>query len=204
MRVANSKRPFRGGKPRRWRENTAYRNWRKVVISLGNGCCAITGETDETNKLLVHHLISAHASSRLVYEPLNGIILIEDLHIKFHKRFGYTYNTPEQFILFLDSLLQLQSENQSLTCGYLEEVGDGNAAPKPKRVPSEGCDRIAEQAKGSMLISNPVSSKEEEGSETRVYDPKRIMELQQHLKEVSKTLSQLSASTNSTNSIEMP
>ena len=37
MREAASKRPSRGGKPRRWRETHAYRSWRtKVVNSFNN------------------------------------------------------------------------------------------------------------------------------------------------------------------------
>lgn len=91
----------------------------------------------------------------LVYEPLNGIVLTEDLHVKFHNSFGYTQNTTEEFIQFLGSLLQ----NEKL----------------------------------STPISSQVPRERGKGSETRVYDPARIMELQERLEEVSKTLAQIQA-----------
>jgi hypothetical protein len=41
----------------------------------------------------------------------------------------------------------------------------------------------------SMPISSQASWEQEEGSETRVYDPKRIMELQERVKKASIILS---------------
>lgn len=147
MVAGASKRPYRGGKPRTWRKELPYRNWRKQVLLSFGGRCAITLQTVD---LVVHHLISAHSSSYLVYEPLNGIVIASYLHKIFHDRYEYRLNTVEQFIDFLTDLLRE------------EEL--------------------------STLISSQASSGEEEGSETRAYDPERIRKLQEYLKDISTTL----------------
>lgn len=149
MREAASKRPERGGKPRRWRETHAYRSWRTKVLNSFNNTCAITGEKGETNQLAVHHLVNAHLSLFLVYEVLNGVVILKELHELFHNAYGYKHNSVDQFIEFCDKL-----KNGTL----------------------------------STSISSQASWGQEEGSETRVYDPVRIMELQERLKKIQPVL----------------
>jgi hypothetical protein len=150
MKKAASGRPFRGGKPRRWRETHAYRSWRAKVLKAFNNTCAITGLKGDTHQLAVHHLINAHLSLFLVYEPLNGVVILKELHELFHNTYGYKHNSVDQFIEF--------------------------------------CEKCFKNGTLSTPISSQASWEQEEGSETRVYDPVRIMELQERLKKIQPVL----------------
>jgi hypothetical protein len=149
MRIASAGRPFRGGKPRRWRETHAYRSWRAKVLNSFNNTCSITGLKGKIHQLAVHHLINKHLSLFLVYEPLNGIVILKELHELFHNTYGYKHNSVDQFIEFCEKL-----KNGTLFTS----------------------------------ISSQASWEQEEGSETRVYDPVRIMELQERLKKIQSFL----------------
>lgn len=171
MRVANSQRPNRGGQPRRWRETATYRNWRTRILEVYNYKCTITHSSSEDEReLVVHHLVGASSCYHLKYHPLNGIVITQELHTLFHNTYGYDRNTVEQFICFLDLLL--------------EKVGlipkNTSSATLLHRKESERSTRISSQA----------SFQQEEGSETRVYDSTRIKKLQERLKEISMTLAQ--------------
>ena len=85
----------------------------------------------------------------LIYEPLNGIVILRELHELFHNTYGYKHNSVDQFIEFCEKL-----KNSNL----------------------------------STPISSQASWEQEEGSETRVYDPVRIMELQERLKKIQPVL----------------
>jgi hypothetical protein len=157
MQQSASKRPFRGGKPRRWREENSYRNWRKNVLKNYNNKCAITGfKTDKPGFLVVHHLYCAKKNPNLIYEPENGIVLQKAWHELFHKEYGYGNNTLKQFLEFLD-ILQTPKFN----------------------------------FKFSKLISSQANSEGLEGSETRAYDPERVMELQECLEKIDQKLQKL-------------
>lgn len=74
MRIANNRRPNRGGKPRKWRENAAYRVFRKEVFSIFKNECALSGlkkGLGSYSPLVVHHLFGASSYEDLAYEPLN-------------------------------------------------------------------------------------------------------------------------------------
>lgn len=103
MSLAHKKRPNRGGKPRHWRKNAAYRNYRKYVLTSYEETCAISGlkPKGKNQFLIVHHLISAHLWSDLAYEPKNGIVLAPVLHLLFHKLYGYKKNSICQMKSFL-------------------------------------------------------------------------------------------------------
>lgn len=148
MKAAASTRPFRGGKPRRWRETNTYQNWRAAVLQEFDFECAITGKQKEkSGDLVVHHINCAKNNPDLIYAIENGIVLESKLHTEYHQKYGYGGNTISQFQEFLLYLL----EKQELL---------------------------------SMLISNLATSEKVEGSETRVYDPERVMKLHERLEEV--------------------
>lgn len=108
MTEAASKRPYRGGKPRRWRKTSDYAKWRKSVFKNYNNECAITGvklENSEGKALVAHHLYGAKDYPNLTYVEGNGIVLEESIHMLFHNTYGYTNNTLEQFKKFLSSSL---------------------------------------------------------------------------------------------------
>jgi 5-methylcytosine-specific restriction endonuclease McrA len=101
MTVAAGRRPYRGGKPRRWREDNNYRNWRGAVFLAYNNECAVTGtKLQYVGDLVVHHLNCAKNHSHLAYVPENGIVLEKELHVYFHKTYGYGNNTVGQFKSF--------------------------------------------------------------------------------------------------------
>jgi hypothetical protein len=159
MRDAANNRPLRGGRPRRWRETTAYRNYRQKVMEFWKNECAITGYKNQSNEqiLVVHHLISANSNDELVLNPLNGIVIQDYLHVKFHNSFGYRNNTIQQFKDFLLQLPQVKNE-----------------------------------LKSTNNISIPISSQEElnnsYGSETKIYDYNKIIEILTLLDEIEKKL----------------
>jgi len=154
MKIAANQRSNRGGKPRRWRETNSYRNWRDSVFQEYHFQCPITGiKKEKTGDLVVHHLYCAKKNPELVYVIENGIVLEKNFHTHFHKIYGYGENTLEQFQEFLRSLLNFPS--------YLNSVSTEKHQSK----------RISSQANPEGL----------EGSETRAYDPERVVELHERL-----------------------
>jgi hypothetical protein len=80
-------RPNRGGKPRRWRETFAYRQWRKKVLVAFQNQCAVTGLKKQMAKdLEVHHLYGTKNYPYLIYVVENGIVLHKTIHLLFHKK----------------------------------------------------------------------------------------------------------------------
>lgn len=84
----------------------------------------------------------------MIYLPENGIVLTKELHMAFHKQYGYGKNTVMQFQSFLLCLLQTQE-----------------SISKP--------------------ISSQVDPERSKGSETRAYDPDRVMKLHECLGRIS-------------------
>lgn len=167
MRIANNQRPNRGGKPRRWREDQNYRNWRNAVFEACNYECVITGvKKQKTGDLIVHHLYSAKENvarkrPRLIYVPENGIVLKKYLHQAFHEIFKYGNNTLDQFRDFLHLL---------------------------------ECNLPTGEDKISIQTSSQANLKGLEGLETRAYDPDRVKKLHEHLGRVKPFLKSLSTS----------
>lgn len=155
MRKQANKRPYRGGKPRRWREEQKYHNWRRDVFKVWQNECAITGtkniKDNNGNPVLVaHHLISASSSDKAAYNVKNGIVIHKDLHILFHKNFGYRNNTFSQFKNFLICLLN-------------------NEISMPI---------------SSQILSAQQSWADNNGSETTVFNTERINKLHEYLSEI--------------------
>lgn len=151
MIEASYQRPARNGKPRSGRKNSAYQIYRNKVLATYNNEGAISGVKATKQNLVVHHLISAHFSKDLAYNPKNGIVLTAFLHKLFHNKYGYKNNSIEQIRNFLVYLV-----NKKLTI--------------------------------SKPISSQASPEGDEGSETRAYNPERVMKLHERLGQIEKEL----------------
>nr|ANQ46364.1 hypothetical protein [Tetrabaena socialis] len=109
MTIASNQRPNRGGKPRHWRKNHAYSEWRKAVFQDYNNECAVTGvKKQKPGDLIVHHLNCVKNHVHLAFIPQNGIVLERSIHNNYHKKYGYGNNTVTQFKTFLLFLLEQQ------------------------------------------------------------------------------------------------
>ena len=87
-------------KIRKARNSREYRQWRKGIFERDNYTCQYSGETDCI--LHAHHIYNFEDSIPLRYELTNGIILSEEAHKLFHKRYGFRYNSQEQLDDFLE------------------------------------------------------------------------------------------------------
>jgi hypothetical protein len=110
-------RPLRGGQSRRWREDHIYRKWRQKVFEAYQNNCAITGKEKISNgDLVAHHLYGANNFPNLVYSVENGIVLYKEIYEKFHLKYGYTKNTLDQFLEFIEFML-ISSQDEKLSQG---------------------------------------------------------------------------------------
>lgn len=80
----------------RVRENAKTVRWRKAVFERDRFTC-VACEDDTGGNLNAHHLESYNSRRDLRWEVSNGATLCETCHGAFHKRYGYGYNTAEQF-----------------------------------------------------------------------------------------------------------
>jgi hypothetical protein len=82
--------------------------WRKHVLAAWGFECVLTGKKvlpHNKRKFAVHHFYNASENLKLVYHPDNGILVLQELHQKFHLLYGYKENTLLQFLRFLRGLL---------------------------------------------------------------------------------------------------
>ncbi len=95
-----------------WNHNTKDRNikrnsticynfWRKSVYERDNFICQITGKT---GNLCAHHIEAWATCKELRYDINNGITILASVHRYFHKLYGQTGNTREQFEEFRSKL----------------------------------------------------------------------------------------------------
>ena len=81
-----------------------YHDFIKKVMARDNYICQITGQ--KGYKLVVHHLNGYNWDKENRTNIDNGITLSENIHLEFHKKYGYGYNTKEQFIDFVNLLYE--------------------------------------------------------------------------------------------------
>lgn len=71
--------------------------WGKLIKKRDNYICQICKSKENTHS---HHLESYASNKELRLDVNNGICLCEKCHRLFHKEFGRTNNTKEQFEIF--------------------------------------------------------------------------------------------------------
>lgn len=71
--------------------------WKKNILKRDNYTCQISGSKGSLN---AHHLYAWKTYPDLRYELSNGVSLAVPIHRLFHKLYGKTGNTKEQFNLF--------------------------------------------------------------------------------------------------------
>ena len=76
-------------------------HWSRRILKNASYTCQVCGDSKGGN-LIAHHLESWHWCKNLRACLFNGVCLCENCHKKFHKVYGYKYNTTKQFILFID------------------------------------------------------------------------------------------------------
>jgi hypothetical protein len=82
-----------------------YKDWRTAVFVRDNYTCQVTGQRG--SKLCAHHINSWDAHKELRFESSNGVTVSENIHIEFHKQYGYGKNTRDQWNEFIQSYLIL-------------------------------------------------------------------------------------------------
>jgi thymidylate synthase (FAD) len=88
-----------------WKEQSrlhrkAYHNWRNQVLKKYDYTCQKTGV--KGGRLNVHHIIPWNENEDLRFDVNNGIVLSEESHIEFHKKYGYRNCTTENLKEFLE------------------------------------------------------------------------------------------------------
>ena len=82
----------------------AVKAWREQVLRMHNHRCALTGSTQD---LEVHHLYNwAHYPDRR-FDPANEVVLTKELHTRFHRIYGKGYNTLDQYLEFVETMIYL-------------------------------------------------------------------------------------------------
>jgi 5-methylcytosine-specific restriction endonuclease McrA len=79
------------------RDSIEYKEFRKSVMARDNYACALTGRKGH---LVVHHLVGVSTDNTKILEIDNGITLHVEVHKDFHKLYGKSHNTAEQFVEF--------------------------------------------------------------------------------------------------------
>ena len=79
-----------------------YDVWRRSVLARDDYTCQITKR--QGGKLNVHHIKSWKECPSSRFNTDNGITLSEEMHQKFHKRYGYTGFTDVDLYMFLEDI----------------------------------------------------------------------------------------------------
>lgn len=80
----------------------SQRKWSRSVHEKNNFKCVICGSN---KNIEAHHLDSWNSAEEKRFDVKNGVTLCKSCHKEFHKKYGYGYNTKEQFIEHKQKLL---------------------------------------------------------------------------------------------------
>jgi len=140
------------------RDSIHYDQWRQESQELGQYKCQMTGVRPKN--LVVHHLFSMKTFQSIMYNSRNSVTLDSKIHSIFHKIYGYKKPvTIDCFIIFLEDLINNASFRERIY-----------SLAEPRSLTKRS-------NKKEIQISNQLFERSDDGSETRVYDPKWIMEL---------------------------
>lgn len=84
------------------RNRTASKVWRKEVYARDNWTCVACGA--HGGELNAHHLEAYDTAPEKRFDVANGITLCPSCHVKFHAKYGFGGNTPEQFKEWLQGI----------------------------------------------------------------------------------------------------
>lgn len=134
--LTREKRPSTG---QNWRRSPEAREWEGKVQALWNRECAITGSKDD---IIMHHFFSGARNNldvdlrtKLLYHPLNGIIISRHHHAQFHNTYGYQRTTLTQFHQYVDSIYKLiSSQAKSKNLEGSETRRDSSLAENAQRL----------------------------------------------------------------------
>jgi len=82
------------------RKSLEIKLWKKACMERDDFTCQKTGQRG--GRLAVHHINNFADFPELRTSIENGVTLAMELHIEFHKKYGYKHNTKEQLIEFLN------------------------------------------------------------------------------------------------------
>jgi hypothetical protein len=92
---------------------SSKRSWSRDVKNFYGRRCFLSGKVESKfSKLESHHLYVSQKYPKICYSLLNGIVLERNLHVEFHRLYGYE-TTPEHFLLFIEYLSQQNRLNTS-------------------------------------------------------------------------------------------
>ena len=80
--------------------NLGYVRFKNEVLRRDNNTCVYCSSVEN---LVVHHLNSHHWDKENRVNPDNGRVLCRSCHKGFHRKYGYKYNTKEQFREFIST-----------------------------------------------------------------------------------------------------
>lgn len=145
------------------RDRIEYDQWRSKVQKEGMFKCSVTGIRPK--QLHAHHLFSISEFPSIRYNPQNGVLLDAKVHDAFHRVWGYKQPvTIDLFIRFLKDLIQDEQFRK-----HVFSLTEPRSSTTPKF---------------QLEISSQTSKQLDLGSETRVYDPQRIMKLHERMVEL--------------------
>jgi hypothetical protein len=78
----------------------AFERWAIQVLKQANFTCVISGVRGKA--LSAHHLYNRADYPDRRFDISNGVAILRELHLKFHRQYGRKNNTPEQFMEFLN------------------------------------------------------------------------------------------------------
>lgn len=84
--------------------------WRKRVFKRDKHTCVVCGY--KGNEINAHHLDGWNWCEERRFDITNGVTLCKACHIKFHKNFGYGYNTEIQFNEFVQATPSRTTRNR--------------------------------------------------------------------------------------------
>lgn len=82
------------------RKTTKDHIWRSTIFKRDNRICCKCNK-DKVSRMVVHHINSYDIYESQRYDINNGIVMCEECHKDFHKKYGYGRNTKEQFEEYL-------------------------------------------------------------------------------------------------------
>lgn len=79
------------------------RSWSRDIKNLYNNTCVLSGLNSNEASIVTHHLYSKKDNPNFQFNLLNGLPIIKELHMAYHKKFGMK-TTAKSFINYIELL----------------------------------------------------------------------------------------------------